>query len=245
MNANKWEDQVLDWMLLPEIWEHCNGISSQCQPVFAAILNIRLPRKMYLEEIKHQAMNRKIFWKLCLWRSPSYRAQPCPIPSLENQSGPNNPSLILSQELEMFTWTMINVLMSILPWKIRSFVFVHEILPPGLSISHRSCAVGPQAPSCGMAIGECWTKSLRRDDHFSDLASSYTTSKQSQFWAVLLLWLLEKLWHRVHLLFAPDGLVDHKTLSKNTVYMSLLVVISNLHPSFLVHFDLSRAINSC
>ena len=62
-----------------------------------------------------------------------------------------------------------------------SFLFVHEILPQGCLISYGSCAVGAPSPSCGMRHWEMLNQASLRDDHFSDLASSYTTSKQSQF----------------------------------------------------------------
>lgn len=103
-----------------------------------------------------------------------------------------------------------------------SFVFVHEILPQGCLISYWSCAVGTPSPLL-------WDVTLGNVD--PSLAErrpfQWPCQQLHHLEAELVLsssgpWLLEKLWHCVHLLLAPDGWVDHKTLSKNTVYMSLL-----------------------
>lgn len=115
-----------------------------------------------------------------------------------------------------------------------SFVFVHEILPRGLSYQLLiMCCGGPKPPPVGCKLGNVEPSLTEtRDDHFSGPHSSYTTSKQSQFWSSFAPWAAWKNYDTVYICYsASDGLVDHKTLSKNTVYMSLLVVISN--PPFI------------
>ena len=80
------------------------------------------------------------------------------------------------------------------------------------------CRGGPEPPPVGYDTGECWTKpgwDERRP--FQWPRQQLHHLKAEPVLSSSVPWLLEKLWHRVHLLFAPDGLVDHKTSSKNTV----------------------------
>lgn len=143
---------------------------------------------MYLEEIKHQAMNRKIFWNSVFMKS-FLQGTTVSHPASKISQDLTTPSPILSQNPEMFTWTMINVLMSILPWKISGvFCFCSWNSAPGLSYQLLIMCCGGPALLWDVTLGNVEPSLTEtRDDHFSDLASSYTTSKQSQFWAVLLL----------------------------------------------------------
>ena len=113
-------------------------------------LKHKTAREMYLEDIKHQAMNRKIFWNSVFMKS-FLEGTTVSHPASKISQDLTTPSLILSQELEMFTWTMINVLMSILPWKISGVLFLFMKFCPGAVLSATDhVSWGPQAPSCGM-----------------------------------------------------------------------------------------------